>query len=83
MKNAIQKLLIAVNKGIQLMRERECHMEIGGINDPGPAFVHPDFLLGCMAVGAVTVTAGIIVYFQVAAFRTLADIVPESAGSAV
>ena len=78
MKNAIQKLLIAVNKGIQLMRERECHMEIGGINDPGPAFVHPDFLLGCMAVGA-----GIIVYFQVAAFRTLADIVPESAGSAV
>lgn len=83
MKNAIQKLLIAVNKGIQLMRERECHMEIGGINDPGPAFVHPDFLLGCMAVGAVTVTAGIIVYFQVAAFRTLADIVPESAESAV
>ena len=83
MKNAIQKLLIAVNKGIQLMRERECHMEIGGINDPGPAFVYPDFLLGCMAVGAVTVTAGIIVYFQVAAFRTLADIVPESAGSAV
>lgn len=83
MKNAIQKLLIAVNKGIQLMRERECHMEIGGINDPGPAFVHPDFLLGCMAVGAVTVTAGIIVYFQVAAFRTLADIVPEAAGSAV
>ena len=83
MKNAIQKLLIAADKGIQLMREREYHMEIGGINDLGPSFVHPDFLLGCLAAGAVAVTAGIIVYFQVTAFRTLADSVPEAAGSAV
>lgn len=82
-KKAVKKLLVAVNKGIQFMREREHHMEIGGIDDLGPAFVHPDLLLGCLAVWAVTVAAGIIVYFQVSAFRTLADIVPQAAGPAV
>lgn len=65
------------------MRECEYHMEIWGINDLSPAFVHPDFLLDCLTVGAVTVTAGIIVHFHVAAFSTLTDIVPKAAGFAV
>ena len=54
------------------MGKREHHMKLRGINDLGPTFIHPDFLQDCLAVRAVTVAAGVIMYFYVSAIRTLA-----------
>ena len=55
-------------------------MKVGGINDLSPAFIHPDFFEYGLAVGAVPVTAGIIVELYVSAFHALADIDTEPAG---
>ena len=54
------------------MRKRKNHMEVRGINDFGPALIHLDFFLDGLAVGAVTVTAGILVDFHVPAIAALA-----------
>ena len=44
MEQAIEKFLVTVNEGIELMWKGKYHMEIGRINDFRPAFIHPDFL---------------------------------------
>lgn len=54
------------------MRKRKNHMEVRGINDLGPALIHPDFLKDGLAVWAVTVTAGILVGLRVPAIAALA-----------
>lgn len=74
---AIEKLLVAVKQGIQIMRKGKNHMEVRGVNDFSPAFIHPDLFLHGLAVGAVAVTAGIIVEFNMAAVRALGKIDPK------
>ncbi len=58
-------------------------MEVRGVNDLRPAFIHPEFLLDSLAVGAVTVAAGIIMDFKVSAVGTDGSINAEGAGFAV
>lgn len=53
------------------MRKREHHMEIRGINDLCPTFVHPDLFVDGLAVWAVTVVAGIVMELQMTAIRAL------------
>lgn len=72
MKKSIEEFLVAVNEWIEFMGQGKNHMEISGVNDFCPAFIHPDFLKDSLTVRAVAVTAGIIVYFRVSAAGTLA-----------
>ncbi len=60
----------------------EYHMEVGGIDDFRPAFVHPDLLIHSLTVGAVTVAAGIVVDLGMAAIGTDADTSAQCAGLA-
>ena len=71
MEKAVQKLLIAVNERIQLVGKRKHNMEVRGINDLGPSFIHPDFLQDCLAVWAVAVSAGVVMHFHMSAVGTL------------
>jgi len=80
---AVEKVLVAVNERVQFMREGEDHMEIGGVNNLGPALVHPDFLKYGLAVGAVSVAAGIVVEVHVPALGALAYVASEFSGFAV
>lgn len=57
-------------------------MEVGGIYDFRPAFVHPDLLIHSLTVGAVTVAAGIVVDLGMAAIGTDADTAAQCAGLA-
>lgn len=59
------------------------YMKVGRVNHFCPAFVYPEFFVYSLTVRAVTVTAGIIVKFRMAAIGTLADIIPESTGFTV
>lgn len=80
---AVQKILVAVNKRIQFMRKSKYHMEIGCVNDLSPAFIHSDFFQDALAFGAAAVTAGIIMEFCMPAVRALADVAAEFSGLAV
>lgn len=56
------------------MGQGKDHMEIRGINDFRPTFVHPDFLVYSLTDGAVPVAAGIVMGFCMPAFGADADI---------
>ncbi len=77
MEQAVKKLLVTVKERGQFVWKGEHHMEIRGVDNLRPAFVHPDLLLDSLAFGTVTVSAGIIVEFYVSAVRTLAYITAE------
>ena len=47
------------------------HMKVRGINDLGFSFIHPDLFQDCLAVRAVTISAGVVMYFHMPAVRTL------------
>lgn len=64
------------------MGECEDHMEIRGVDDFRPAFIHPDFFEDCLAAGTVPVPAGIIMELHAAAFGACTDIDAEAAGFA-
>ena len=40
---SVKELLVVVKERPQFMWKSKYHMEIGGIDNLGPAFVHPDF----------------------------------------
>lgn len=52
-------------------------MKVGGVNDFAPAFVDPELLMYCLAVGAVSVAAGVGMEDHTAALSTGADVVAE------
>ena len=58
-------------------------MEVRGVDDLGPALIHPKLLLDGLAIGAVTVAAGIIMDFNVTAIGTNGSINAEGAGFAI
>ena len=82
MEEPIEQLLVAQEQRIQFMRKSEYHMEVGGIYDFRPAFVHPDLLIHSLTVGAVTVAAGIVVDLGMAAIGTDADTAAQCTGLA-
>lgn len=43
MEESVKELLVVVKERPQFMRKSKYHMEIGGIDNLGPALVHPDF----------------------------------------
>lgn len=65
------------------MGQCKYHMKVGGVNDLGPAFIHPYLLLYGLTVWAVSVTAGVVVDFHVPAIGTLAEVTAKFAGFAV
>jgi hypothetical protein len=73
-KKPVEKLLVAVNQGIQLMGKGKYHMKIGCVNNLRPAPVHPDFFQHSLAVRAVTVTTGVVMDFHMSAVGTLAEV---------
>ena len=83
MEEAIEKLLVTIQKRVEFMGKGKNHMEIRGINHLGPAFIHPDFLIDGLAAWTVTVAAGIIVEFQMPAVGAEGDVDAEPAGFAV
>lgn len=83
MEKAVKEFLVAVNEGVEFMGQGKDDMEVRGVNDLRPAFIHPEFLLDGLAVGAVTVAAGIIMDFKVSAVGTDGSINAEGAGFAV
>ena len=83
MEKPIKELLVTVKQRIQFMGKREYHMKVWGIDHFCPAIVHPDFFLYGLAVGAVAVTAGIVMKFHMSTVGTLADVTNEAAGFAV
>ena len=83
MQQPIEDILVAVNEGVQLMWKSKDHMEVRGINDLSPAFIHPYFGGEGLAVRAATVTAGVIIELDMSAIRALANITAEPAGLAV
>ena len=80
---AVKQGLVGVKERVELMRQGEYHVEIRGIDHLCPAFINPEFFLDSLAIGAAAVTAGVVVYFDMPAFRALADAVTEPAGLAV
>ncbi len=49
------------------------HMEVGGVNDLGPAFIHPELSQDSLAVGAIAVAAGVVMDLGMAAVLALAE----------
>ena len=80
MEQPVEKLLITADQRVEFVGERKHHMEVRGINDFRPTFINPDLFEDSLAVGAVPVTAGIIVELYVSAFHALTDIDSEPAG---
>ena len=58
-------------------------MKVGGVNNFRPAFVNPDLFIDSLTIGAVPVTAGIVVDFYMPAFCALADAAANAAGFTV
>ena len=83
MQKGIEKLLIAVKQGIQFMGKRKYHMKVRRVNHLSTTFVHPELLVDGLAVRAVSVSAGVIVEFQMAAVRALGNVYPKIPGFAV
>lgn len=82
MKKAVEKLLVAIKERVQLMWEGKHHMKVWGVNDLGPALIHPEFLQDSLTVGTVAVAAGIVMEFEMAAVGTLRNVSAEFAGLA-
>ncbi len=80
MEQSVKKLLITVDQRVEFVRECKHHMEVRGVNDFRPAFIHPDFFQDGLTVGAVPVAAGIIVERYMSALHAFADIDSELAG---
>lgn len=57
-------------------------MEVRGIYDLRPAFIDPDLFEDILTVGAVPVSAGIIVKFHMSAFPARTDVDTKSPGLA-
>ena len=83
MEQSVKELLITVDQGIEFVGERKYHMEVRGINDFRPAFIHPDFFLYRLAVWAAAVAAGILMDLHMPATRTTAQVETELSGFTV
>lgn len=83
MKEAMKKGLVAIEQRIEFMGQGKNDMEVRGIDDLSPAIIDPEFFLNSLAVRAVTVTAGIIVYFSMAAVGTDREVAAELTGFTV
>ena len=81
-KQAVKKLLVAEDQGVQFMGQGKDHMEIGCVDHFRAAAVHPQFLFHSLTVRAVPVPAGIIVEQGKAAVFADADITAEGSGLA-
>ena len=56
------------------MRQGKDHMEIRSIDNFSAAAVHPELFIDSLAVGTITIPAGIIVGLRMSAFRADTDI---------
>ena len=82
MQEAVEELLVAVQKRVQVMGEGKDHMEIRGIDHLRTALIHPDQRVDCLAVGANAVPAGIVVGFGMPALCADTDVAPTFFGFA-
>ncbi len=82
MEKTVKEFLVAKKQGIEIMRQSKNHMEIRGIDNLSPAFVHPDFVRDGLTIGTVPVSAGVAVHLNKTAVRTPADMIPQLSGFA-
>jgi len=57
--NIVTVLLVAVNQGIEFLRDSKYNMKVADIQQVVLSCVNPSFLGECLALGAVTVAAGV------------------------
>ncbi len=74
--------LVCIDQRVQLCRNGEHYMEIGGVDDLSFSFVGPDLLEKRLTVGAAAVAAGIVMEVQVAAVSADGDIAAKFPGLA-
>lgn len=80
---AIQKFLVAVNKGVEFMRERELNMKVGRVYYLRPALVYPYFFQDSLTVRTVAVTAGVVMNLYMPAVTALTYVIAQFSGFAV
>ena len=80
--HAVKKLLVGIQKTVQLVRKSEHDMKIRRVYDFGTAGIDPALLFDRLTVGTVAVTAGVVVKFPVTAVRTDAQVHTKAAGAA-
>lgn len=80
MQKTVEDLLIAIDQRVQFMWKGEYHMEVRGVDDFSFPFVYPDFFQNSLTVGAVPVSAGIVMDFHMSTIGALTDVVPELSG---
>ena len=83
MEQVVKELLVAVKERVEFMGQGKDDMEVRGVDDLSPALIHPEFFLDGLAVGAVTVAAGVIMDFKVSTVGTDGSVDAEGAGFAV
>lgn len=83
MKEAVKNFLVIIKQRVQFVGQGKDKVKIRGINHFCPALVYPDFLQDSLAVGTVTVSAGIVMEFHMAAVRALGDVDSQTSGLAV
>lgn len=83
MEEAVKERLVTIEQEVEFMGQGKNDMEVRGIDDFSPAVINPEFFLDSLAVRAVTVFAGIIVYFHMAAVGTDREIATELTGFTV
>ena len=79
----VEEFLVAVKQRVEFMWKRKNHVKVRGVNDFGPAPVHPYLFIDSLTVGAAAVTAGIIVDLDMPAIFADTDAVSERAGPAI
>lgn len=70
----VKKLLIAVDQGVQFLRNGKDHMEVRCVDDLRLSGIDPLLFQESLAVGTVAVAAGIVVNINITAFRAGADV---------
>lgn len=67
MHERVKGFLVGKDKRIELSRKSENDMKIRHVKDFSSASIDPDFLEDSLTVGAVTVAAGVVMNFNMAA----------------
>ena len=80
--HAVKKLLIGVQKTVQLVRKSEHDVKIRRVYNFGTPGIDPEFLFDRLTVGTVAVAAGVVVKFPVTAVGTDAHVHTKAAGAA-
>jgi len=70
----VKQFLIGSGNKSELLWQRECHQEVWNINESFPLFVKPFFSLIVLALGAISIHAGVIFVSNLVMLRTMINL---------